>query len=103
MLRTLTVLVLALLSTGCVAAIGNRGLAGNALPIEAEPLLREQIAAAERIVELREQRAQQAAVASEVGRSTLEASLAEIELEEARIRLLWLRAELIALREREDD
>jgi hypothetical protein len=83
--------------TGCIAAIGNRGTQVRELNPAERAICREKIDAAERIVALRQQQVDDLRALHESGR-TDQGKLQEaaIQLEEARLRLLDLRAELAA-------
>jgi predicted outer membrane protein len=83
--------------TGCIAAIGNRGTQARELNPATRSIVREQIVAAERIVALRQQQLDSLRQLAQVGRGDSNQLIeAEIQLEEARLRLLELRAELAA-------
>jgi hypothetical protein len=83
--------------TGCIAAIGNRGAQAREMTPAARAIVREKIAAAERIVALRQQNLDRLRAEAQTGvvgpKDVMEA---ELQLEEARLRLLDLRAELAA-------
>ena len=97
MLKTLgAVAVLAVLPS-CVAAIGNSGGNWGIPPAVATPYLQEKVAAAERIVGIRERALGTLRAKFEGGQAgTLELADAEVAVEEARIQLAQYRAELAA-------
>lgn len=81
----------------CIAAIGNRGAQAREMTPAARAIVREKIAAAERIVALRQQNVDRLRAESQNGVAGANAVMeAELQLEEARLRLLDLRAELAA-------
>ncbi|MFN6147020.1 MAG: hypothetical protein ACK5AL_11730 [Planctomycetota bacterium] len=83
--------------TGCIAAIGNRGAQARAMTPAARAIVREKIAAADRIVALRQQNLDRLRADSQTGVvAAKDVMEAELQLEEARLRLLDLRAELAA-------
>jgi|688.fasta_scaffold471352_1 hypothetical protein len=83
--------------TGCIAAIGNRGAQARAMTPATRAIVREKIAAAERIVALRQQNLDRLRADSQTGVvAAKDVMEAELQLEEARLRLLDLRAELAA-------
>ncbi|MCU0866928.1 MAG: hypothetical protein MUC36_24345 [Planctomycetes bacterium] len=83
--------------SGCIAAIGNRGTQARELNPATRTIVREKIAAAERIVALRQQQVDQLRELNRAGQGSASSlTEAEIQFEEARLRLLELRAELAA-------
>ncbi|MFN6195824.1 MAG: hypothetical protein ACK5BN_18590 [Planctomycetota bacterium] len=83
--------------TGCIAAIGNRGAQARAMTPAARAIVREKIAGADRIVALRQQNLDRLRADSQTGVvAAKDVMEAELQLEEARLRLLDLRAELAA-------
>lgn len=101
--RSVLLLLLLLALPSCFAMIGNSGTFYS-LPDTASPLLREKVVAAERILQLRQQKLDELRAQFQAGRMD-EQSLtdAEIAVEEARIQLLQFRAELQALESRDRD
>ena len=96
--------LLLLILPSCVAAIGNSATGVPSLPRSTEPLLAEKVQAAERVVTLREQKLDVLRSLRESGRAgDAEMVDAEIELQESKIRLLQLRAELQAMKQRDSD
>ncbi len=96
--------LLLLILPSCVAAIGNSATGVPSLPRSTEPLLAEKVQAAERVVVLREQKLDQVrGLANAAAAPSIDVVDAEIELQEAKIRLLQLRAELQAMKQRDDD
>jgi hypothetical protein len=97
-MRHAFLLALFLVVPGCVAAIGNTGFGPHQYPPATAPLLQERVTAATRVVELRQRRLdalrQQSAAGTADTATLIEA---EIQVEEARIRLLECRAELSAV------
>lgn len=94
--------VLSLLTlTSCIAAIGNRGGQAREMSPAARAIVREKIAAAERIVALRQQHLDRLRAEAQAGAAAAKDVMeAELQLEEARLRLLDLRAELAAASDR---
>lgn len=96
-LKSLLPLLLLLPLSGCIAAIGNRGSQAHELNPATRAIVREKITAAERIVALRQQNVDNLRQLHQAGRGDGNQLVeAEIQLEEARLRLLDLRAELAA-------
>lgn len=93
-----------LVLSGCVAAIGNRGYGYHTYPPSTASILRERVGSAQKIVDLRQRRLDELRVLSQGGASPTSAvTEAEIQLEEARLRLLECRAELRATEPKKDD
>lgn len=83
--------------TSCIAAIGNTGADVRAATPALRAIGREKLEVAERIVTLRERQRDDLRLQHDAGRVDARAVLeAEIQLEEARLRLLELRAEVAA-------
>ena len=103
--RTHTALAIPFLFlTSCVAAIGNKGYTSFDLPKSTAPFLEEKVDVARRVVQLRKRKYERMRMQIDSGRgSPVDALEAEIEVEEARIRLLQFRAELEAVLSRKDD
>lgn len=102
-MRTVVLAAFLLVLPGCVAAIGNTGFGPHSYSKEAAPLLRERVAAATRIVELRQQELAAAREQLKAGRSAEAAVAAEILLEEAKLQLIACRIDLAAAEARDDD
>jgi hypothetical protein len=97
-------LALFLFLPGCVAAIGNTGYGPHHYPPSTAPILQEQVTAANRVVELRQRRLDTLRQLNAAGTADAAALLeAEIQVEEARIRLLECRAELSAVESKKKD
>jgi hypothetical protein len=95
--RALASLLLLLSLTSCIAAIGNSGGEARARTPAARAIAREKVAAAEKVVALRQQQIDNLRMLNNSGRADAAAlTEAEIQLEEARLRLLDLRAEVAA-------
>lgn len=98
MIRALVVAASLLALPACVAAIGNKGYRYGTMPAASRALLEERVESARRVVELRQRRLDELRLQSEAGRvGADELAEAEIQVEEARIRLLQFRAELLAV------
>lgn len=90
-------LLLLLPLTSCIAAIGNSGGETRARTPAARAIAREKVAAAEKVVALRQQQVDNLRLLNNSGRADAAAvTEAEIQLEEARLRLLDFRAEVAA-------
>jgi hypothetical protein len=104
MLRHAVAVVLLLSLPSCIAAIGNKGVGWDEVPASALPLVRDKVDALKRIVDLRQQQLDNQRTALEAGRGdATTVAGAEIELQEAKIRLLDARVELQALEGRTRD
>lgn len=96
-MKSLLPLLFLLPLTSCIAAIGNRGSTTPDLNPATRAICLEKIAAAERIVALRQQQVDNLRSLTQAGRGDQnQLQEAEIQLEEARLRLLDYRAELAA-------
>jgi hypothetical protein len=96
-MRRLPIALSWLVLTGCVASIGNRGPYGGPWPASTQPILQERVASASRIVELRQRRLDE--MRTQFANGSLDGAAlagAEIDLEEAKLRLLECRADLSA-------
>lgn len=103
MIRSLAALLILSTLPSCVASIGNEHGMPEPRSRASEALLQEQIEAAKRIIELREQSLELTRSLASAGHgASTDAIEAEIELLEARIRLFDLRLELRAAQARPD-
>lgn len=95
--KSLTTLLFLLPLTGCIAAIGNTGTEARAATPALRAISREKLEVAARIVTLCERQRDELRVLHDAGRGDARAVVeAEIRLEEARLRVLDLRAEAAA-------
>jgi hypothetical protein len=103
-MRAIVLVPLLLVLPGCVAAIGNTGYGLHAYPSAAAPLLQERVAAATRIVELRQRQLDTLRDLFQNGRTGGDAVIAvEVELEEAKLRLCECRIDLNAAEAKKND
>lgn len=103
-MRHLRLALLFLVLPGCVAAIGNTGYGLHSYPPASAPLLQERVATANRIVELRQRRLDDLRSLSAAGRADSAAvGEAEIQLEEAKMRLIECRIDLSAAEAKKKD
>jgi hypothetical protein len=103
-MRTVGLALLFLTLPGCVAAIGNTGYGLHAYPSAAAPLLQERVSVANRIVELRQRKLDTLRALAQTGRVGDDASIAaEVELEEAKLRLVECRIDLSAAEGKKKD
>ena len=102
-MRTVVLAAFLLILPSCVAAIGNTGFGSHAYSKDAAPMLRERVAAATRIVELRQQQLAAAREQLQAGRNAEAVVASEILLEEAKLQLIACRLDLAAAEARDDD
>jgi hypothetical protein len=103
-MRTLAPLFLLLVLPACVAAIGNTGFGPHSWSCAPASMLQERVAAASRIVELRQRQLDDVRELQRAGRSGPDAAFAaEILLEEAKLRMIECRLDLAAAEAREPD
>jgi hypothetical protein len=103
-MRTVGLALLFLTLPGCVAAIGNTGYGLHAYPSAAAPLLQERVSVANRIVELRQRKLDTLRALAQGGRIGDDAAIAaEVELEEAKLRLVECRIDLSAAEGKKKD
>ncbi len=105
MLRSLALGALCAILPGCVAAIGNTGYGSTVYSKAATPLLEQRVAAAQRIVDLRQANLEVLRTLQESGKvGSSDLWQAEIAVEEARLVLLGCKADLdVASRKKKDD
>jgi hypothetical protein len=103
-MRTVGLALLFLTLPGCVAAIGNTGYGMHAYPTAAAPLLQERVAAANRIVELRQRQLDVMRDLAQNGKAGPDVVIAaEIWLEEAKLRVIECRIDLSAAEAKKKD
>jgi hypothetical protein len=103
-MRTIALALLVLTLPGCVAAIGNTGYGMHSYPYAAAPLLQERVAAATRIVDLRQRQLDTLRAQAQGGNATADAvNAVEVQLEEAKLRLIECRIDLSAAEAKHKD
>jgi len=103
-MRTVGLALSLLTLPGCVAAIGNTGYGLHAYPTAAAPLLQERVAAANRIVDLLQRQLDVMRDQAQNGKVGAEAVIAaEVQLEEAKLRLIECRIDLSAAEAKKKD
>src|SRR5262245_51673486 len=100
-MRTIGLALLVLTLPGCVAAIGNTGYGMHSYPHAAAPLLQERVAAAHRIVELRQAQLDNLRAQMKAGRATDDVvGVVEVQVEEATLQWIECRIDLEAAQAR---